>query len=97
MDPDTLQVATRVEHGDVLLAVRGYLDDAGGERLVQQTRKAARSGHACVRIDLEAVVLFNCAGARRLVAVLDDINRRGLRVELVGARPPLQRALELVA
>jgi anti-anti-sigma factor len=97
MDPDDLQVTTRVEHGDVLMAVRGYLDAAGGERLARQTREAAATGHACIRIDLGAVKLFNCSGARRLVAAIEDIGRSGPHVELVGARRPLQRALEIVA
>lgn len=97
MDADELQVTTSVEHDDVLMAVRGYLDGCGGERLVRHTSGLVQEGHSRLRIDLEAVTLFNCAGARRLATALRDIDRRGLRVELVGVRQTLQKALDLVA
>jgi anti-anti-sigma regulatory factor len=50
-----------------------------------------------LRIDCEAVVLFNCAGDRRLLAVLDDLERGGREVRLVGVRPPLKKALGSMA
>lgn len=50
-----------------------------------------------LRIDLEAVVLFNCAGDRRLLTVLDDLERGGRKVTLVDVRPPLKKALGCTA
>ena len=83
--------------GGLVLAAEGYLDDAGGAELSREADAALASGHTHLRIDLEAVVLFNCAGARRLVDLLEDFNRRAGRVDLVGVHPPLQQVLDFSA
>ena len=83
--------------GGLVLAAEGYLDDAGGAELSREAGAALASGHTHLRIDLEAVVLFNCAGARRLLTVLEDLNRDDRHVELIGVRPPLQRLIDFAA
>ncbi len=83
--------------GGLVLSAEGYLDDAGGAELCREAGAAIASGHTHLRIDLEAVVLFNCAGARRLVDLLEELKRREGRVDLVGVRPPLQRVLDFSA
>ena len=83
--------------GGLVLAAEGYLDDAGGAELSREADAALASGHTHLRIDLEAVALFNCSGARRLVELLEELNRRHGRVDLVGVHPPLQRLLDFVA
>ena len=83
--------------GEIVLSAEGYLDDAGGAELQREAGAALALGHTRLRIDLAAVVLFNCAGARRLLAVLEDLNRDDRHVELIGVRPPLQRLIDFAA
>ena len=83
--------------GGFVLAAEGYLDDAGGAELQREAGAALAEGHTHLRIDLEAVVLFNCAGARRLVELLEELDRRQGLVDLVGVHPPLQKVLDVVA
>jgi anti-anti-sigma factor len=79
--------------GGLVLAAEGYLDDAGGAELRREVDAALASGHTRLSIDLGAVVLFNCAGARRLVELIQELNQRHGRVDLVGVHPPLQKVL----
>jgi anti-anti-sigma factor len=98
MDSDELQVHTGIDPDDgFVIEVEGYLDDSGGDELTRQAAAALSAGHNCVRIDLEHVVLFNCSGARRLLAALHELQEQGLHVELVHVRPPLRRVLEFSA
>lgn len=83
--------------GGLVLSAEGYLDDAGGAELSREADAALASGHTRLCIDLEAVVLFNCSGARRLVELLEELYRREGRVDLVGVHPPLQRVLDFTA
>lgn len=80
--------------GGVVFAAEGYLDDAGGAELSREAGAAFASGHTRLRIDLEAVVLFNCSGARRLVELLQELKSKEGRVDLVGVHPPLQMVLD---
>jgi anti-anti-sigma regulatory factor len=92
----TLQVRASTPPGEgLVLAVEGYLDQDGGMTLARETRAAEESAQRRIRIDLGEVCLFNCSGARELVTLLDDLDRLGWDVELVGVRPPLQRLLDL--
>ena len=98
MDDTTLRVNARSSSGgDLVLAVEGYLDDEGGSTLARETSAARAADHRKIRIDLGAVTLFTCSGARRLIAVLDEMSHRGCRVDLRGVHQPLQRLLDLVA
>lgn len=97
VDEDALNLATEVDpEGGVRIAASGYLDDDGGAMLEQRTRElAAEAGSLC--IDLHEVTLFNCSGARRLIAVVHDLEGHGRVVELVGVNPTLEKALHLWA
>ena len=96
MDDTTLQVTTRSAPRDCLvLAVEGYLDEEGGSTLAQKTRAVPQDQHQRICIDLDEVCLFNCSGARCLIAILRELERQGYEVDLVGVHPPLQRLLDL--
>lgn len=79
----------------VTIAAHGYLDRVGGKELARESLEALSSGQQHLRIDLEDVPIFNCSGARHLVAAIDHLQRKGREVELVGANSPLQRLLHL--
>ena len=97
MDDMTIQVTTRSSPNEgLLLAVTGYLDENGGSVLVRETRSAPTAEHRRIRIDLGAVRLFNCSGARQLITLLNDLERLGYEVDLVNVHPPLQRVLDFV-
>mgnify|MGYP001815583668 CR=1 FL=1 len=96
MDEDALNVSTAITNdGALLIAASGYLDDRGAEVLVAETCNAIATGTCTLCIDLADVLLFNCSGARRLLAMLDEIEDQVGSVELVGVRPPLEKVLEL--
>jgi anti-anti-sigma factor len=98
MDDATLQVTASSSPGDgLVLAVEGYLDENGGSALARETRSASAADQRRIRIDLGEVCLFNCSGARQLITLLNDLDRLGFEVDLVGVHPPLQRLLELTA
>ncbi|MEJ2580069.1 MAG: STAS domain-containing protein [Acidobacteriota bacterium] len=98
MDDTTLQVMTRSFPDEgLVVAVGGYLDESGGMTLARETRAAPAQHHRHIRIDLAAVCLFNCSGARQLITLVSDLEHLGYDVELVGVRPPLRRALDLTA
>ena len=98
MDDMTLQVtATSSPSDGLVLAVEGYLDEDGGSALARETRSAPTSDQRRIRIDLGEVCLFNCSGARQLITLLNDLDRLGYEVDLVGMHPPLQRILDLTA
>ncbi len=98
MDDATLQVTARSSPGEgLVLQVEGYLDEDGGLTLAREARAVPVGEPARIRIDLEAVCLFNCSGARALASTLRELDRQGFDVDLVGVHPPLKRALELVA
>lgn len=98
MDDTTLRVTTRSTSGaGLVLTVEGYLDDEGGSILAREACAVPVVDYRLIRIDLGAVTLFTCSGARRLIAVLDELTHRGCRVDLLGVRHPLQRLLDLAA
>lgn len=98
MASDELHLRTGVDPDEgLVIEAEGYLDDAGGVALHREADAAAPGSCTCIRIDLGHVVLFNCAGARRLLALLHELEARGFTVELVHVHPPLSRALELSA
>jgi len=98
MEPDTLHLTTEVDPtGAVIIAAEGYLDAEGGARLGREADAAVAAGHTRVLIDLEEVVLFNCAGAREMLAALEQLRRSGGHVDFVGVRQPLERALHFSA
>ena len=98
MDSDELHLRTGVDPDEgLVIEVEGYLDGAGGDELTREAAVALAAGCRHVRIDLEHVVLFNCSGARRLLAALRKLEEQGLHVELVHVRAPLRRALEFTA
>jgi anti-anti-sigma factor len=98
MDEDVLRVSTTARPGGgVTVAVQGYLDEGGGKTLARRILDDLPGGESHIDIDLDAVTLFNCSGARQLLAAVEDLNRRGRDVEIVGVRPPLQRVLDFGA
>ena len=98
MDDATLQVTASSSPSDgLVLAVEGYLDENGGSALARETKSARASDQRRIRIDLGEVCLFNCSGARQLITLLNDLDRLGYEVDLVGVHPPLQRFLDLSA
>ena len=69
MDDTTLRVVGRSSPAEGrVLAVEGYLDETGGSTLARETSAARAADHQRICIDLSAVVLFTCSGARRLIA-----------------------------
>jgi anti-anti-sigma regulatory factor len=98
MKDTTLQVRAENSPGEgLVLAVEGYLDRVGGKTLARETRAVSDEEPRRIRIDLGAVCLFNCAGARQLITLLNDLEHLGYEVELLGVHPPLQRLLDLSA
>jgi len=98
MDDTSLQVSARSSsRGGLVLEVEGYLDEDGGMALARETRAAQDAEQRRIRIDLGEVCLFNCSGARQLITLVNDLDRLGYEVELVGVRPPLKRLLDLTA
>ncbi len=96
MDEDRLRLETIVEPGGgVTIAAHGYLDKTGGEQLARESLDALAAGQTHLRIDLDDVPLFNCSGARHLVAAIDKLHQKGREVELIGANSPLQTFLHL--
>ena len=98
MDDSTLHVTTRTSpHEGLVLAVEGYLDEDGGSTLLRKTQTVPADEHQRICIDLDAVGLFNCSGARCLIEILRELERQGFEVNLVGVHPPLKRLLDLTA
>ena len=98
MDDTSLQVSARSSsRGGLVLEVEGYLDEDGGMALARETRAAQDAEQRRIRIDLGEVCLFNCSGERQLITLVNDLDRLGYEVELVGVRPPLKRLLDLTA
>jgi len=96
MDDTTLQVTARSSPSDgLVLAVEGYLDENGGAALARETHAAPVAEQRRIRIDLGEVCLFNCSGVRQLITLVNDLDDLGYEVDLIGARPPLQRLLDL--
>lgn len=96
MDEDILRVSTSVQPGgDITVAVRGYLDEIGGKTLARQILNDLPGGQSHIDIDLDAVTLFSCSGARQLLAAVEDLHRRGREIDLTGVHPPLQRVLDI--
>ena len=96
MDDMTLQVSARSSASEgLVLAVEGSLDKDGGVALARETRAAQEAEQRRIRIDLGEVCLFNCSGARQLITLLNDLDRLGYEVDLVGVHPPLQKILDL--
>lgn len=96
MDDMTLQVSARTSLREgLVLAVGGYLDEDGGVALARETRSAPATDQKRIRIDLGEVSLFNCSGARQLITLVNDLDKLGYEVDLIGVRPPLQRLLDL--
>ena len=96
MDEDVLRVSTTVRPGGgVTVAVQGYLDEGGGKTLARQILDDLPGGETHIDIDLDAVTLFNCSGARHLVAAVEDLHRQGREIDFTGVRPPLQRVLDI--
>ena len=95
MDDDALQVSTTAQpNGAVTVSVRGYLDERGGEELVRAICADMIGSENSIEIDLKAVTLFSCSGARRLLTVLEDLRNQGCDVSLVGVRQTLQKILQ---
>jgi len=98
MDDTTLRVTrSSSSSGGLVLAVEGYLDDEGGSTLAREAGAVPVVDDRPIRIDLAAVTLFTCSGARKLISVLDELTHRGCRVDLLGVHHPLQRLLDLAA
>lgn len=98
MDDTSLQVSAKSSSREgLVLEVEGYLDEDGGMALARETRAAQEAEQRRIRIDLGEVCLFNCSGARQLITLVNDLDRLGYEVELVGVHPPLQRILDLSA
>jgi anti-anti-sigma factor len=98
MSEMTLQITASSSPGEgLVLAVEGYLDQDGGMTLARETRAAQEPAQRRIRIDLGEVCLFNCSGARQLITLLEDLDRLGWNVELVGVRPTLKRLLDICA
>jgi anti-anti-sigma regulatory factor len=98
MDDTTLRVTARPSsRGVLVIAVEGYLDEEGGSTLAREAGAIPAVDHRRICIDLTAVTLFTCSGARRLIAVLDELNTLGCQVELHGVHHPLRRLLDLAA
>lgn len=98
MDDTSLQVTARSSASEgLVLAVEGYLDEDGGMTLARETQATQKADQKRIRIDLNEVCLFNCSGARQLITLLNDLDRLGYEVDLVGVHPPLQRLLDLTA
>ncbi len=98
MESDAFHFMTDVDAtGALVLTAGGYLDEAGGIELSREADAALEAGHTRLHIDLEEVVLFNCAGVRQLLAALDELKDCGGHVDLVRVRPPLQRLIDFTA
>jgi len=96
MDDMTLQVSAKSSSSEgLVLAVGGYLDEDGGVALARETHAAPVAEQRRIRIDLGEVCLFNCSGVRQLITLVNDLDDLGYEVDLIGARPPLQRLLDL--
>jgi len=98
MDDTNLRVTTRsaLDEG-LVLVVEGYLDDDGGWTLAREARAVPVAVHRRIFIDLDAVCLFNCSGARRLISILRELDTQGMEVDLVGVHPSLRMFLDLAA
>ena len=98
MDDDALQVSTAVQPGGgVTVEVRGYLDETGGKELAGKIFGGLPRAESRIDIDLHAVTLFSCSGARHLLAALEDLQNQGRQVALVGVRHTLQKILHFAA
>ena len=98
MDEDILRFSTSIQPaGNIKVAVRGYLDDDGARALAREILIDLPDTKSHIDIDLNAVTLFNCSGARRLLAAVDDLHDRGREVALVGVHQPLQRLINFAA
>ena len=98
MESDELVLSTEVLlDGGLVITARGYFDDSGGSELERVVERTIDSGQRVIRIDLEGVTLFNCAGARHLVDLSSAARHQGWTLTLVGVRPTLQCALDLPA
>jgi anti-anti-sigma regulatory factor len=96
MDATTFQVTARSSTNEgLMLAVEGYLNENGGRTLARETQATPTAEQRRILIDLNEVCLFNCAGARQLITLVNDLDREGFEVDLVGVHPPLQRILDL--
>ncbi len=98
MDEDALHVSTTVRpNGGLTVAVRGYLDERGGSELARIILGDLPGLPLTIDIDLEAVSLFSCSGARRLLTALEELQSQGCDVSLVGVRQTLQKILHFAA
>ena len=96
MGGTSFQVTSRLSPtGELMLAAEGYLDEEGGSALAREICAAGVADRRLVCIDLGAVYLFNCLGARQLISFLHEAKQLGCQVVLVGVRSPLQRFLDL--
>jgi anti-anti-sigma regulatory factor len=91
-----LQVTARSSTSEgLVLAVEGYLDENGCRTLARETQTTPLPDQRHIRFDLHEVCLFNCSGARQFITLLNDLERLGYEVDLVGVHPPLQRLLDI--
>ena len=98
MDKDAIRVSTAIQpDGRVTVAVFGYLDEKGGSELARKILEDLPGTGSRVEINLEAVILFSCSGARRLLTALEELQSRNRDVALVGVRQTLQKILHFAA
>ncbi|MEW6751014.1 MAG: TonB-dependent receptor [Candidatus Latescibacterota bacterium] len=91
-----LQLETSQQDGTGILAVAGYINNTGGERIAAGCQRLADAGCRRFVLDLQGCRIVNSVGISILIEMIEKLEKLGGRLAFCGAAPTIAKTLRIM-
>jgi anti-anti-sigma factor len=93
---DDFQISAEVDGPTLILRTDGYINNIGGEKILEEFSKHVGNGIAKVVMDLEKSKVVNSMGISYMIDLIEQLNENGGRLVFINLDPTIEKTLDLM-
>ncbi len=92
----SFKLSANVQDGILIMNTEGYVNNEGGEKILQEFQKHFDQGIKQVIIDLEQSKVVNSIGISYLIEVIEKLNEAGGKLIFIHLTPAIEKTLTIM-
>ena len=93
---DDFKLIAEVEGATLILRTDGYINNTGGERIMEEFSKHSEEGITKVVIDLAKSKVVNSMGISYMIDLIEQLSEHGGKLIFTNLDPTIEKTLDLM-
>ncbi len=89
-------INSELKNGCLILSTKGYLNNSGGEKMLQEYLDQSKNGVNSVIINLAETNVVNSIGISFLIEIIEKVNEAGGQLYFTNVDPAIEKTFDIM-